>query len=93
MTLYPNLVALLDTFTADELADLVDRSGVSGETIAAAVAGTHAASLSVQMRIGTVLDINPLELFRLDADLEATLPPRRYVSDPPTLRLVDGRRP
>lgn len=90
-SLYPTLVAELGELSADELLELAFRSGVSVPVIEAIVAGECGASLSVQMRIGYALGRNPLELFALDADLEAALPADRYVSDPATLRVIDGR--
>jgi hypothetical protein len=91
VSLYPTLVAELEELTAAELEAVSFRAGVTVPVIEAIVAGRCGASLSVQMRLGYALRRNPLELFALDAELEGALPADRYVSDPATLRVIDGR--
>jgi transcriptional regulator with XRE-family HTH domain len=88
---YRAFVAAIDGLDVDELAE---RAGVAVESIRAIAAGDVPPSLSVQMRLAYALDVNPLDLFRLDEHLEEALAgaPSRYVSDPATLRIVDRPR-
>lgn len=91
MITYPTFVAALVDV---DLAGLADDADVPVATIRAILEGGRAASFGVRMKLARALDANPLELFRLDEDLEQALAgaPSRYVSDPTTLRIVDRPR-
>lgn len=90
MIRYPLLNA-----TVTDVHKLSKRSGVPVETIDAILSGRHAASLSVQMRLGQALGVNPLDLFALDPDVEALLADRerqgfpRYATDRAALDAID----
>lgn len=89
---YPLFAAALADVDINALAQA---SGTPAETIEAIAAGGVAPSLGVRMRLARALDANPLELFRLDDDLEAALADveaqghHRHIDDPATLRLLD----
>ena len=88
MPRYPALDAALEGRDLDELAA---RTGVPADVIRSWVPGGLAATLSQRDRIARALGGNAIDLFRLDADLEAALPADRFVTDPATLRTIDRR--
>lgn len=91
MITYPRLIDELADRDRDEFARA---AGVLPETLQAIEAGGIAPSFSIRDRLARALDVNPIELFRLDADLEEALAgaPSRYVTDPATLRTIDRPR-
>lgn len=91
MIAYPTFVAAIAERDVDELARA---AGLSPATIHAIAAGGRAPSLAIRDRLARALGANPLELFRLDDDLEEALAgaPTRYVTDPTTLRIIDRPR-
>lgn len=90
MIRYPAFIAAVADGDVEQLAT---RSGVPGGTIRAIVAGGIAPSLAMRDRLARALGANPIDLFRLEPHLEAALAgaPSRYVTDPATLRNIDGR--
>jgi hypothetical protein len=90
MARYPALSAALDGFDLDEFAAAC---GVPADVLRAVLTG-HVAAFSVRDRCARILGANPVDLFRLDDDLEQALDaaPTRYVSDPATCRVVDRPR-
>ncbi len=86
---YPHLDSAVETWgTLDALAEA---SGLTPDIIEAVLHGGVAASLSVRARLARVLDADPVWLFQLPPELEALLPPDRFVTDPATLRAIDSR--
>ena len=90
MLTYPNLIETVARGTLDALAE---SSGLTTATLAAVLSGRLAAPLLIRYRLFRILDADPVWLFRLPDDQEALIAcaPSRYVTDPATLRAIDGR--
>lgn len=90
MIVYRRFLAALDDVDVDELAA---RAGVTVDELEAIAAGGLAPSPDYRGRLARALDVDVVELFRLDDHLEEALAgaPSRYVTDPTTLRIVDHR--
>lgn len=90
MITYPILVATVD---GRDLDDLARAAGLRLAELEALLAGGRAASPATKERLARALAANPLDLFRLEAHLEEALAaaPSRYITDPATLRKIDGR--
>lgn len=88
MLTYPNLI---DALAGRDLNDLAAVSGVDADTIRDVAAGGWTAPFALRDRLARALDANPIELFRLEPELEQALAsaPTRYITDPAVLRVID----
>ena len=94
MIRYPTFVATLAKQDTD-LDALAVESGVPIASIHAVMNGRVPASKSVKARLARALGVPAKRLFALPPDMEANLAalgPRRYVTDPATLRIIDRKR-
>lgn len=94
MIRYARFREVVATLGDDRLAHLATYAGVPVDVWAALAAGDVAGSTGDRYQIGDALGVNPLDLFRLPAPLEAERrrAPSLYVTDPAVLRAVDRRR-
>lgn len=90
MIRYHALDAAIDGRDVDELARA---AGVPAVEVREILAGGIAPSPTTRDRLARALAANPIELFRLAEHLEDALAgaPTRFVTDPPTLRIIDHR--
>lgn len=91
MTRYPRFTELIADYSPRQLTRLASASGVTVEVICALAAGEHTAALADRMRLGAALNINPLELFALDPEVEAFLADvePRFATDRNALEVID----